>query len=199
MTKSWRTLPNAITLTRLALVPLFIGLYTSGREHLAALWFVVAILTDGLDGLLARILQQQSKLGAFLDALADKVLIFAALVLLVVHDRVPLWLVGLIALRDGLMVVGTIVVRRKHLELPSRPSRIGKYATFALALYVILALLDGQASGLSSFRGYVPVIGFIAALCVVVSTLQYFARFGHLFFDPPRRLSSPPEQSPRRS
>jgi cardiolipin synthase (CMP-forming) len=99
---------------------------------------------------------------------------------------VPLWLLVLIVFRDGCMILGMYVVRRKNLELPSAPSRIGKYATFSLVLYVVLAFLVGSHWSHPVMAAYVPGIGFIAGLCVVVSTIQYFARFGHLFFDPAR-------------
>jgi len=184
-TQVW-TIPNIITLSRLALVPVFIALYVVGQVSWSVVCFAVAALTDGVDGFVARVLNQRSKLGAFLDAVADKVLILAALVLLAAHNRVPWWLLGLILLRDGTMIVGTVMVRRKHLELPANPSRVGKYATFALVLYVILCMLQASRWRIEAMSGYVPVIGFMAALCIVVSTGQYFARFGHLFFDPPR-------------
>jgi cardiolipin synthase len=186
MTSRVWTLPNIFTLARLALVPVFMVLYGRGHTSASLVCFAVAALTDGVDGFLARALHQQSKLGAFLDAVADKVLILAALVLLAVDRQVPWWLLGLILFRDGAMIVGTVVVRRKNLELPSQPSRVGKYATFALVLYVSLAMVQSSMWRLDVVRGYVPVIGFLSALCIVVSTIQYFARFGHLFFDPPR-------------
>ncbi len=179
----WLTIPTAITLVRLALVPVFLVLQFTEHPGWALAVFAIASLSDALDGFLARVLDQRSKLGAFLDPVADKLLLFAALVTLVVAGKLRLWLVVLMAFRDGLMVIGTLVVRRKGLELPASPSRIGKYATFALVLLVVLSMVSQSATS-PRFEAYLAVVGFLAALCVVVSTIQYLARFGYLFFAP---------------
>lgn len=181
----WFLVPNLITYVRIALVPVFLWLHLSGRPGWALIAFAAAAASDGIDGLLARALDQRSKLGAILDPVADKLLVVSALVALLVAGRAPLWLCALILFRDGAMVVGAVVVRRKRLELPSQPTRVGKYATFSLLLFVVLSMLE-QSLESARLLAYVRVIGFIAGLCVAVSTVQYFARFGHLFFDPPR-------------
>ena len=100
--------------------------------------------------------------------------------------RVPLWLWLLILFRDGCMAVGALVVRRKRLELPAQPSRIGKYATFSLTLLVVLGLADQIAASSGLLHAYTQVVGTVAGLCVIISTVQYFARFGYLFFAPAR-------------
>ncbi len=187
---SWVTLPNLITLFRLALVPVFIVLHVSGRAGWALAVFIVAGVSDSLDGLLARVLDQRSKLGGVLDPVADKLLVFAALGCLVIERKVPLWILGLILFRDLSMIVGAIVVKRKRLEIPTAPTRIGKYATFFLLALIVLALVEEQSPS-PTLAGYTIAIGFIAGLCVTVSTLQYFARHGYLFFAPPGSPSSP--------
>jgi cardiolipin synthase (CMP-forming) len=128
---------------------------------------------------------QRSKLGGILDPVADKMLVFAALFSLALERRLPLWLLGLIAFRDGMMIIGALVVRRKNLEIPTAPTRIGKYATFAMTCLIVLALASLTTES-PTVVAYVAVVGFVAALCVVVSTIQYFARFGYLFFAPRR-------------
>src|SRR3954453_23187796 len=120
------TIPNLITFGRLLLVPVFIWLQATGRAQGALICFGAAMFSDAIDGLLARLLNQKSKLGAFLDPLADKLLVSSALVLLVIDRQVPIWLLGLILFRDGAIAVGALMVKRKHLELPAQPSRIGK-------------------------------------------------------------------------
>lgn len=188
---AWLTIPNIITLFRLALVPVFVALHLTGAPLWALGCFAVAAVSDGIDGLLARLLHQQSKLGGILDPIADKVLILGALSTLVIERRLPIWLLALILLRDGWMFYGALVVRRKNLEIPTAPSRIGKYATFAMTVLVVLSLVD-QAVNSDTLHAYTAVVAFIAGLCVVVSTLQYVARYGYLFFTPAR--SPPPEQ-----
>lgn len=193
---NWINVPNSITLFRLALVPVFLTLQVTHQPEWALACFAMAAISDGLDGLLARLLNQRTKLGGVLDPVADKVLIFAALVVLVLQSRLPLWLLLVTAFRDLLMVVGAIVVKRKNLEIPTHPSRIGKYATFALICVVVLSLASASTHAPSSLPVYVAVLGFIAALCVVISTVQYFARFGYLWFAPGRSPSSVEPEKP---
>lgn len=185
------TIPNLITFARLGLVPVFIWLQLTQRPQAALICFAVAMGSDAIDGLLARLLNQKSKLGALLDPIADKLLVASALVLLVVAGAIPVWLLGLILFRDGTMAVGAIMVKQKHLELPAQPSRIGKYATFSMTLLVILALASRTVWAPAMLSPYVIVVGFLAGLCVAISTGQYFTRFGYLFFAPAR----PPPQS----
>jgi cardiolipin synthase (CMP-forming) len=188
--RDWLTVPNALTLLRLLLVPVFVALHLWGRPGWALACFCTAAVSDGLDGLLARALNQRSKLGALLDPIADKLLAFAALCTLVAERRLPLWLLGLIIFRDGWMIFGALTLKHKNLEIPTAPTRIGKYATFSLTVLVVLALADQAVARSALLHAYMVVVGFTAGLCVAVSTLQYFVRFGHLLFAPARRLSS---------
>lgn len=181
----WLNLPNAITFVRLTLIPVFIVLHLLGKPGWALFTFMVAAASDGIDGLLARLLDQRTKLGALLDPVADKILVVSAYVTLTIERRLPIWLLALILFRDGWMVIGLVTVRFKHLDVPAQPSRIGKYATFSLVVLVVLALWD-QSTVNETLHAYTAVWGFIAAQCVVISTIQYFARFGYLFFAPGR-------------
>lgn len=192
----WLTVPNAITIARLGLAPVFLGHLVEGRTRSALVVFAIAMGSDFLDGLMARLLDQRSKLGGLLDPIADKLLVLTALWAVAFFERVPWWLVGLIAVRDGAMAIGAWVVHRKALELPTAPARLGKYATFALAVLVILALASLEVRS-PLLDAYVVVMGFVSALCVVTSTAQYIARFGYLFFAPPRSRPSLDERSQR--
>jgi cardiolipin synthase len=180
------TLPNVLTGLRLVMAPVFLGLHLTGRTDAALAVYAAAAATDVSDGLIARLFKQGSKLGAILDPIADKVLVFAALGALTLERRLPVWLIGLVIFRDGLMVLGAALVRHKRLELPTSPSRVGKYATFTLFCLVLLALVGESSYAPDGLRGYTVAVGFVAALCIVISTLQYYARFGYLFFAPPR-------------
>jgi cardiolipin synthase (CMP-forming) len=196
VTASWLNVPNSITLFRIALVPVFLVLQLSHEPEWALACFTTAAISDGLDGMLARLLNQRTKLGGVLDPIADKLLILAALVSLVMEKRLPLWLLGINLGRDLLMVIGALMVAYKRLELPTEPSRIGKYATFFMVCTVILALIS-DIPGTPLMRPYVVVLAFVAAQCLLVSTAQYFARYGYLWVAParrtPLRLESPLE------
>ncbi len=176
--------PNVISFIRLGLVPVFLWLRLTGEPEWALAVFITAAVSDVIDGLAARLLNQRSKLGGIIDPLADKLLIFTALVTLVVDGVLPVWLLGVILLRDGPMAVGALWVKHKRLEIPAEPTRIGKYSTFALVLTVVLALASASPRAPQALTGWVWAVGFVAGLCVVVSTLQYWSRFGYLFFMP---------------
>jgi cardiolipin synthase (CMP-forming) len=187
ITANWLNVPNSITLFRLCLVPVFVVFELTHQPEWALACFSTAAISDGLDGLLARLLNQRTKLGGLLDPIADKVLIIAALVSLVIEKRLPLWLLAITAFRDLLMVAGALMVRYKNLEIPTEPSRLGKYATFFMVCTIILSLVSGISGAPGVLRAYVAVVGFVAALCVIISTAQYFARYGYLWVAPARR------------
>ncbi|MGA9523623.1 MAG: CDP-alcohol phosphatidyltransferase family protein [Myxococcaceae bacterium] len=191
---AWLTIPNAISIVRLLLVPVFLWLRLTGRPEWALAVFVIAAVSDVVDGFLARVLNQRSKLGGLLDPIADKLLVFTAVFALVIAGGLPWWLLILLLVRDATMLVGAAVVRHKHLDIPTRPSRIGKYATFALVLTVVLGLGASSPRAPPEVQGYVVAVAFISALCVVISYLQYWARFGYLFFVPERKQSSVDEK-----
>lgn len=197
MSANWLNVPNSITLFRVALVPVFVVFQWSHQPEWALACFATAAISDGLDGLLARLLNQRTKLGGLLDPIADKVLVLAALVSLVVEKRLPLWLLAVTVGRDLLMVIGALMVAYKNLEIPTEPSRIGKYATFFMACTVILSLVSAIPRTPSVLRAYVAVLGFVATQCLLVSTAQYFVRYGYLWVAPARRtplhLESPLE------
>ena len=182
------TVPNVLSYLRLAAVPVFVSLHLGGRPGWALIVFLAAAVTDWLDGLLARLLDQRTKLGAFLDPLADKLLIGAALIVLFLENEAPLWMVALVAFRDGAMALGAMVVKRKGLELPSRPSRVGKYATFALTCFIVLGLFDETFTNSEVLHAWLLVAGYFTGLCVAISTAQYFLRWGHLWVAPARRV-----------
>jgi cardiolipin synthase len=186
--ESWLNIPNSITLFRLGLVPVFLVLELTHQPGWALACFATASVSDGLDGLLARLLNQRTKLGGVLDPIADKVLINAALISLVIDSWLPLWLLLITAGRDLLMVVGAIVVKRKNLEIPTEPSRLGKYATFFMVCVILLSLVRTISGAPAFLHAYVAVLGFVAGLCVVTSTIQYFARYGYLWVAPARRV-----------
>jgi len=182
----WLTIPNLITIGRIGMVPVFVELSLTGHT-VAALWtFIVAAASDGIDGLLARVLDQRSHLGGILDPIADKALVLSAMLVLVFTGKLPWWLLALVVFRDGWMVIGALMVRRKRLEIPTAPSRVGKYATLGLLTAVVLALVVQAVGKSPMLEAYTAVIGFLAGLCVAASTVQYFLRFGYLFWAPPK-------------
>jgi cardiolipin synthase len=170
------------------LAPVFLWLYASGDVRRALPVFAVAAGSDLLDGLVARLLRQHSRLGEILDPIADKLLAFCALVALAWAGRVPAWLPALVVGRDAVIVAGAFLLQAVGIAQRLRviPTRAGKYTTFALALLVVGELLcDLEPALLPVLFPWLEALGLLVAFFVVVSLLQYagvFARAvrGHL-------------------
>ncbi|AZZ48587.1 CDP-alcohol phosphatidyltransferase family protein [Rathayibacter rathayi] len=137
------TVPNVLSLVRLALVPVFLVLVVSGEDALALLALVVSSLTDYLDGWIARRFDQMTRLGRVLDPAADRLYIFATVVGLAARGLVPWWLVTVLLARD-LMLVVLAVVLASHGYGPLPVHHLGKFATFCL-FYALPLIMLGQA------------------------------------------------------
>ncbi len=166
------TLPNLLTSLRILLIPPFLALYLSNRLQAAALLFGLAAGTDLVDGLLARMLKQKSAVGAILDPLADKLLGLASLAALIVHGRLPLWLLGLSLTRDGVVLTLALAARARRSPLQANPTRIAKSATFFSFLAVILALA-WEMTGAAELAGWVAAVALLAGECLLVAAVQY--------------------------
>ncbi|AZZ54836.1 CDP-alcohol phosphatidyltransferase family protein [Rathayibacter iranicus] len=137
------TVPNILSLVRLALVPVFLVLVVVGQDALALLVLVVSSLTDYLDGWIARRFDQMTRLGRILDPAADRLSIFATVLGLAARDLVPWWLVAVLLARD-LMLVVLAVILANHGYGPLPVHHLGKFATFCL-LYALPLIMLGQA------------------------------------------------------
>jgi cardiolipin synthase (CMP-forming) len=146
------TIPNAISVARLAGVPVFLWLVLGPRST-AGDWWAVALLiaaglSDWLDGKIARALNQQSRLGQVLDPAADRLYIVATLLALAIRSIIPWWLVGLLAARELLLGVVLLVLRR-HQYGPLQVSFVGKAATLALMYAFPLLFLGSHRASYS--------------------------------------------------
>jgi cardiolipin synthase len=140
------TIPNLLSLLRLAGVPLFLYLLLGPRaDGWAIIVLMVGGITDWLDGKLARLLGQYSRLGALLDPAVDRLYILAALVALGAREVVPWWAVAALVARD-LVLAATLPVLRQRGFGPYPVTYLGKGATFLL-LYAFPLLLAGQGTG----------------------------------------------------
>lgn len=171
-------LANGLTALRFLLAPTFLVLYLQGDRVRALAAFAAAAATDVLDGLVARALRAHTRLGAFLDPIADKFLAACALFALAASGQLPLWLPLLVVVRDVIQLLGAALLRTLHHAIPVAPTRIGKYATFGLAATVLLALageFDAVPADLAA--SFVAALGLLAAECLAVSWVQYFLFF----------------------
>jgi cardiolipin synthase len=170
--------PNVLTVARLLLAPIFLWLYLKGDEDGALIAFAVAAATDALDGLAARLLRQQTLLGAYLDAAADKLLVACALVALSVKGQAPWWLTGVVVGRDVLLAAGSVFLALRHAPVPVRPTRIGKYATALVFLIVVVVLAaDYHDTPVARTAPWVVALGIVAVALVLGSAVQYASSF----------------------
>ena len=170
------SLANKISILRILLVP---GIVASlvyyhpdrdGLRYLALGLFVVGMVSDALDGFIARTHGQQSQLGTLLDPIADKLLILSTLISCsMIHGlpasmRIPAWFNLIVITRDALLVTGTVVLFFLQGRWFVQPSRLGKWATFAQMLVIPMVLLGLPVK--------MPVI-IAAAVLTAVSAVHY--------------------------
>lgn len=136
-------LPNCLTLIRIVTIPVFLMLL-SMHFYLAALaTFIVGAVTDALDGMMARIMNQQTPLGAYLDPVADKLLIMSSFAMLSIVGGIPAWLGVLVVSRDLIILAGFLIIYFFAGErLEARPTLIGKLNTLLQLLTVCADLLE---------------------------------------------------------
>lgn len=134
-------LPNLITLIRVILIPFFIGLLIYGYFRPALLVFAIACCTDALDGAIARLTNTKTALGAFLDPMADKLLIVSSFVTLAILVKLPVWLVIIVVSRDIILALGSLVIYLTGNTLVIKPSILGKVTTLLQFLAVTLTLV----------------------------------------------------------
>lgn len=140
-------LPNALTVLRLALVPVFIIVFARAADgsSWAAGWiFLVAGVTDQVDGWLARRWHIESQFGKLIDPLADRLMIDAAVILLWLDDKLPWYGAAIIVLRDVILVAGYRLLVPRGYELDV--TRLGKLATWILYLSVGILLVVGHST-----------------------------------------------------
>ena len=142
MSDSLRHLPNLISALRVGLVAPIIWALLAERFVLAVALFVIAGLSDGLDGFLAKRFGWTSRLGGILDALADKFLLVSTFICLGWLDKIPWWLVALVLLRDLLIVVGATVYNFRIERVQPEPTLISKLNTVMQITLAAVAVFD---------------------------------------------------------
>lgn len=136
-------LPNKITFSRVLLIPVFIIMFyidIPNHQIYAGIIFIIAALTDTLDGYLARKNDQVTNLGAFIDPLADKLLVSAALILLVESNSIPGWVVVVIIAREFTITGFRIIAASEGINISA--SSLGKFKTITQLIAIILLLFD---------------------------------------------------------
>ncbi|MDH3515032.1 MAG: CDP-alcohol phosphatidyltransferase family protein [Gammaproteobacteria bacterium] len=164
-------LPNLITISRIGLVPVLILVLKDENYAASLAIFVIAGVSDGLDGFIAKRFHFQSRLGSILDPIADKILLLCSYVMLVLLNHIPFWLMLTVVFRDLLIVGGYIIYTSMIGPVQMNPSWLSKFNTF-LQISLVIIILGQQAFDLV----YAPLVDALiygVLVSTVVSGVHY--------------------------
>lgn len=198
------TVPNMLTVFRMVLIPVFVTLLFYQRFILALAVFVIAGLTDGLDGLLARRFQQQSQLGTVLDPIADKLMMVTAFIVLSMrsifpqplpsHLPIPFWVTIAVISRDVFIVVGAAAINVMTGFRGFRPSWLGKVNTTVQIIAIAIIMF---AASVPYYTGYyLPTLYVIVFTFAVTSGLHYIFFASRLMNEDRRQNAENPQETP---
>jgi cardiolipin synthase (CMP-forming) len=178
------TIPNLISFLRMALIPVFASLLFYGYAAMALVVFLVAGISDGLDGFIARRFKQESELGTIIDPIADKLLMTTAFIILTMpnvmqparHLPVPFWVTAAVIGRDVLIITVAGAINIITGFRGFKPSWWGKASTFVQVVAVGLILL----SPVVGYSFYLPTVYTLVALFAVVSGIHYIFHVARL-------------------
>jgi cardiolipin synthase len=168
-------IPNLLTLLRIILVPIIVILLIQGSFFKALMVFLVAGISDALDGFLARVLHQQTVLGAYLDPIADKALLASSFITLSILHIIPGWLTVIVISRDFIILLGISVLSMMSIPVKIRPVFVSRVTTTLQLITVLMALsarcLPGNFNEL-----WLLAIYWVTALFTIISGLNYMAK-----------------------
>jgi len=172
------TYANQLTILRMIFIPCFVLLLIYGHTRSAMLVFIAAGITDGLDGLIARMLKQKTVLGSFLDPMADKLLLTAAFITLTVPSvpvvyHIPVWLTITTISRDLLIALAALIIHLQTGHTAFPPSFLGKWTTAGQLTTVALVLCANFIPVITPGLDYLVLA---TLLVTVASGMHYFYR-----------------------
>ena len=166
-------IPNSLTILRILLIPVYIGFMTYGQFGFALLSLLLAGATDAIDGPIARRYNQRTKLGTFLDPLADKLLLTSGFISLSILHLVPSWLAILVVSRDIILLLGTAVAHLTNSPIDITPTFLCKGTTLLQLTYVVLVvLMTWRGHGVAPLT---PLLSIMVTF-TVASGLHYLYR-----------------------
>lgn len=169
------TVANFLTILRLILIPVFVTSLFYQRFGWALAIFLSAAVTDGLDGLVARSLNQRTQLGAILDPMADKLLLVTAFIVLSLprftfSDPIPFWVTIAVISRDTFIVLGALVINMVTGFSQFRPSLLGKVNTIVQIVQIVVFL---TANAFNMKSDYLTPLYYLTVAMAVLSGLHY--------------------------
>ncbi|WP_394689935.1 CDP-alcohol phosphatidyltransferase family protein [Hoeflea sp.] len=165
------TLPNYITIARFVMVPWIIFALINGHMMSAFVLFVLAGLSDGVDGFIARQFNQRSELGTWLDPMADKFMLVAVFLMLGWLGALPVWLVLLAVSRDGLIVGAVVLSSLMDNPVEVRPLMVSK--TNTMAQIVLLVLVLAELAGIAQLTALSNIMIYLVAGLTIASASAY--------------------------
>jgi cardiolipin synthase len=172
MTSRILTVPNQLTFLRLGFLPFFIISIQYRRYDIALAVLIIAALTDGLDGILARTLNQKTALGAYLDPIADKLLLSSSFVVLALNRKISWWLAILVLSRDVLLLTSAAVILVVAGYRLFQPSIYGKLTT-ALQIMLVFAVVLLAVADWPWLQFVRMILGYLVAAFTVFSGFHY--------------------------
>jgi cardiolipin synthase (CMP-forming) len=173
--RRWRkrfvTIPNLITIIRFLLVPGVVYAMLSGRMDWAFAGFVIAGVSDGVDGFIARQFNQRSELGAYLDPVADKSLLVSVFVVLGIMGQLPLWLVIAAVTRDALIIIAVLLSSVMARPVEMKPLMVSK-ANTALQIVLIIVVL-AELAFTTDFAWVTDALVYLSGLLTAASAAAY--------------------------
>ncbi|OQX09636.1 MAG: hypothetical protein BWK80_46690 [Desulfobacteraceae bacterium IS3] len=166
-------IPNILSLSRILLTPLFVICLQRGMFSVALLVFAVAGISDALDGLFARCFNQKTVLGAYLDPIADKILLMSAFVSLAVLKIIPGWLAVIVISRDIVIVAGFAVSEITNINIEVRPSFVSKCTTLIQLFTVFFTLLNSESLIYMKAELIEKILYWLTACLTIISGLHY--------------------------
>ena len=169
------SIPNLITLARILLVPIVVWAIATGEMRIAFLLFLVAGLSDLVDGYLAKRFNMATELGAYLDPLADKAMIVSIYVTLALVGSIPLWLVILVVSRDIMIVSAVILSWLVNKPVTLKPLTISKLNTVAqiLLALIVLASLAFAFDAQWAINGLTALVAALTLASIVIYIIEW--------------------------
>ncbi len=174
-------LANWLTVVRIVLIPVFVTLLVYRRPTAALVVFLLASLTDTLDGYFARHRGDQTRLGAFLDPMADKLLLTASFITLTYLKVIPFWITAVVISRDLVLILGAALIHISGGTIYPSPTWLGKASTFFQMLTVLVAML---AVYIFKIPAAAKPFFWITAVFTTASGIQYLYK-GTTMLTPP--------------
>ena len=169
-------IPNFISLLRILLVPVIVIFLIQGAYVKALIVLAVSALTDALDGFLARVLKQQTILGAYLDPIADKALLASCFITLAIKGIIPGWLAVIVISRDCIILLGIAVLPIMSISYEMRPAFISKVTTAIQIIMVLSTLIFRILPGLIDYQ-WIMFLHWATAFFTIASGLNYMFRW----------------------